>query len=242
MKTLLTITLAITFSVLSFTEGYAQFNKKIVGNSTVTTKTVTTSDYDVINVAGSMDVKLEKGTEGTIVVSTDENLHNYLIIESENGTLTIKIKNQVTLKTKKGIKITVPFKDISKLSLSGSGDVLSKDVINSNSFEVSLSGSGDINLDLDANNIDAKLTGSGDLELSGKTQYFEIKVSGSGNFKGSSLSSQNTQVYISGSGDAKVNATKSLKARVNGSGDIRYSGNPEISDTKVMGSGSIKSI
>jgi hypothetical protein len=46
---------------------------------------------------------------------------------------------------------------------------------------------------------------------------------------------------VSGSGDADVYASNSLKARVNGSGDIDYSGNPNTSDTKVLGSGSISS-
>jgi hypothetical protein len=36
-----------------------------------------------------------------------------------------------------------------------------------------------------------------------------------------------------------VVSTKSLKARVTGSGDIDYKGNPEKKDTKVTGSGDI---
>jgi hypothetical protein len=79
------------------------------------------------------------------------------------------------------------------------------------------------------------------LTLTGMATNLEVKVSGSGDFKGSSLNSENTQVYVSGSGDVEVTATKSIKARVNGSGDIRYSGNPVSSDTKVMGSGDISS-
>ena len=74
-----------------------------------------------------------------------------------------------------------------------------------------------------------------------KLKELEVKVSGSGDFMGSRLKSNNTQAYVSGSGDAEVNASKSIKARVNGSGDIEYSGNPETSDTKVVGSGSISS-
>ena len=79
------------------------------------------------------------------------------------------------------------------------------------------------------------------MTLTGSVNELEVKVSGSGDFMGNGLKSNNTQAYVSGSGDIEVNATKSLKARVNGSGDIEYSGSPETSDTKVLGSGSISS-
>ena len=188
-----------------------------------------------------MDVELVQGNEGSIQVTTDENLHEYLVIETENGKLNIKTKKNVSLRPKKGIHISVPVSDIDGLILTGSGDITSNSTLNTSGLDVNLIGSGDISLDVKANKVDAKVTGSGDLKLSGSVTDFEIKVTGSGDFKGSELTAKNTQVYVSGSGSAKVNATNSIKARVNGSGDVSYSGNPEFSDTKVMGSGTIKS-
>ena len=240
MKSTIKYTLSIAIILLCFNTVNAQF-KKIKGNGNITTKTHTTSDYNEVKIHGFMDVKLESGAEGTITVTTDENIQEHLIVESNNGTLTIKVKNKVNIQTKKGVHITVPFKDLNKVSLTGSGDVLTSSKINSASFEVELTGSGDVILDVDATTIDAKITGSGDLKLKGNATDLEVKVTGSGDFSGKSLTSQNTQVYVSGSGDAIVYASKSLKARVNGSGDINYYGNPESTDTKVMGSGDIGS-
>ena len=117
----------------------------------------------------------------------------------------------------------------------------SKDTINGEALEVSVTGSGDVVLDLTSTTIDAKITGSGDMTLSGTVKDLEVKLSGSGDFKGSALKAENTQAYVSGSGDAEVYASNNLKARVNGSGNIDYSGNPKTNDTKVLGSGSISS-
>ncbi|MBP6585664.1 MAG: DUF2807 domain-containing protein, partial [Flavobacterium sp.] len=50
------------------------------------------------------------------------------------------------------------------------------------------------------------------------------------------------KVNVSGSGDIKVNCTEFIEARVAGSGDIEYKGNPKKVDTKVAGSGTIKMI
>ena len=238
MKVLLHYSLAIALTLLSHNKSFAQF-KKVKGSGNVTTKSHTTSDYHKVDVFGFMNVQLEKGTEGTIRVSTDENIQEYLSIESNEGVLKIKIKNNVHINTKNGIHITVPFTDLDNVSLTGSGDLLTKDKIKSEQFEAEVTGSGDMTLDIDVNRIDAKLTGSGDLKITGTATDLEIKVIGSGDFDGGSLISQNVEAYVSGSGDARVVAKNSIKARVNGSGDIDYSGNPSKSNNKVMGSGNI---
>ena len=240
MKTIIKYTLAIAVTLFCFNTSHAQF-KKVKGNGTITTKTHNTSDYNEVKVVGFMDVILESGTEGSITVKTDENIQEYIIIESKKGILTIKVKNSVNIQTKKGVHVTVPFKDLDIVSLTGSGDVLTNDTVKSDTFDVELTGSGDMILEVEAKTLDAKITGSGDLKLSGKANDFEVKVTGSGDFSGKSLISQNTQVYVSGSGDAIVYASKSLKARVNGSGDIRYYGDPETTDNKTLGSGDINS-
>lgn len=240
MKKILHYSLALSLTLLTYTTSNAQF-KKVKGSGNVTTKTHTTSDYHKVDVVGFMDVKLQKGTEGTITVKTDDNIHEYVSIESNNGVLKLKIKDNVNISTNKGLHITVPFTDLDNVSLTGSGDVLTVDQIKSDQFEAEVTGSGDMILDVEANRIDAKVTGSGDIKITGNTTELEIKVTGSGDFDGGSLDAQNVEAYVSGSGDARVIANNSIKARVNGSGDINYSGNPTTSDTKVMGSGDINS-
>jgi|TARA_R100000479_G_scaffold33554_2_gene13865 hypothetical protein len=217
-------------------------NSKVKGNGNVTTKTVSTSDYDNVHVTGSMDVTLVSGTEGSINVTTDENIHEHLDIRSEGNTLIISVKKGHSISTKKGIDVTVPFKDLSEVKLVGSGDITSTKKIKANNFETSIVGSGDVILNVESSSLNAKVTGSGDMKLTGSADNFELKLSGSGDFDGRSFDANATEVYVSGSGDASVTARKSIKARVHGSGDISYKGNPSKSDTKVLGSGSIKSI
>jgi len=240
MKSIVHYSIAIALSLLSINIGFSQ-NKRVKGNGNVTTKTTTTEDYNEIEVVDFMYVTLESGTEGTITVSAEDNIHEYVEIESKNGVLKLKIKNNVNISTKYGVRITVPFTDINRVSLTGSGDVDSKTTINATHFNTEITGSGDIKLDVKANSIDAKLTGSGDLILTGNVSELEIKVTGSGDFVAKNLKAENVEAYVSGSGDISVYATKKLKARVHGSGDITYSGNPETTDKKVMGSGDITS-
>lgn len=241
MNNLIKFSLAISLIIFGCGDIMAQWGKKVVGNGNVTTRTVNTSNYDAIVATGSMDVHLQKGSEGTITVKTDENLQEYIIVEVENGALKIRTKKNTSLKTKKGIHVYVPFNDISEVSLTGSGDIDTEDTIESDDLEIRITGSGDVNLDVSANTVEATVTGSGDIVVNGNTADLEVRVTGSGDFDGDGLRSENTEAFVSGSGDVSVYASKYLKARVSGSGDIKYDGNPEKKDTKVSGSGSIKS-
>ncbi|MGG5487016.1 head GIN domain-containing protein [Gaetbulibacter sp. PBL-D1] len=215
--------------------------QKIKGNGNMTTITRSTSDYDGIKCAGSFDYILVAGTEGNITIEGEENLLEYIVTEVKGGNLIVKTENNVNLRTSKGktIKITIPFKDINNVSLAGSGDLWNEDKITSTNLDVALAGSGDVVLNVEASSIVGKLTGSGDLTLKGNTNELEAKVSGSGDFHGFNLQSNHTNVAVAGSGDAEVVSNISLKARVAGSGDIEYRGNPKTEDTKVAGSGSI---
>ena len=240
MKNTLNITLMILLITFCSSDAIAQWGKtKVVGNGNVTTKNINTSDYATVKVVGSMDVHLENGAEGNISVTTDENIHAHLDISVDGDVLIIKTEKNVSIRTKKGIHITVPVQDLSEIALVGSGDIDNKDQLKADNMEITLTGSGDIDLNVNIGTLDAKVTGSGDMDLRGSARDLEVKVTGSGDFDGESLTAENTEAYVSGSGDISVKTTNRLKARVHGSGDISYSGNPASIDKKVSGSGNI---
>lgn len=241
MKTLFKKQQLVLLFALTFTfSSYAQW-KSINGNGKMTTETRTTSDYDVIKCAGNMDYILVSGTEGNITLEGEENLLEHIITEVKDGKLIVKTEKGKNLKpsNNKTVKITIPFKDISKVSLAGSGDLWNEDTIATDNLKVSLAGAGDVVLDLNASSVEGSLAGSGDLTLKGKTNDFKVRLAGSGDIDASNLQADNTDVSVTGSGDAEVVSNQTLKARVTGSGDIDYIGNPTKEDTKVTGSGSI---
>ena len=232
-------------TILLTTQIQAQswFGNKVKGNGNVTTISRSTSDYDAIACAGSMDFILIKGTEGKITIEGESNLIEHIITEVKNNKLIVKVEKGFNLRESynKTIKITIPFQDIDKVSLTGSGDLWNTDTINETDLDVDLTGSGDVVLDINTDNVEGSVTGSGDVTLKGKTTNLEASVTGSGDFNGNNLQAENTEVTVTGSGDAEVVSTETLRARVSGSGDIEYKGNPKKEDTKVAGSGSISS-
>lgn len=234
-----TITLTITLLMfVSIMNAQLWGNKKIKGNGNVVTETRTTSDYEGIKCAGSMSFILVAGEEGKIILEGDSNLLEYIITEIKDDNLVIKLKKGLNISYNSTIKIIIPFKNINKVSLAGSGSLYSKDTIESDNLSVSLAGSGDLKLDIKTHFVKGAVAGSGDLTLEGTTNELEAKVAGSGDFHGFGLQANNTDISVAGSGDAEVVSNNTLTARVIGSGDISYEGNPK-KDTKVAGSGSI---
>ena len=217
--------------------------KGIKGNGEVTTITRSVGDYDQIHVAGFFDVDLVYGNEGTITIEGESNLLEYLVTEVNGNALKIKTEKGKNLKPSrnKTIRVTVPFKDIDEVTLSGSGDVVGKDVIKTDTFKTAVAGSGDVIVQVEANTVDGSVAGSGDLTVKGDANSVGFSVAGSGDIHAGNLKAQEAYARVAGSGDIRVNCSKYLKARVSGSGDIEYSGNPDKEDTKVAGSGSISS-
>ena len=215
--------------------------ERIKGNGNITSVTRLTSDYNTVSFAGSFNYVLVSGKEGEIKIEGEENLLEYIITEVKNGALSIKTEKKINLLTSRNqtIKITVPFEDIHAVSLAGSGNVWNESIISTPTFEVSVTGSGEAELEVNTTSLEAKVTGSGDLDLKGKTTDLKLNVLGSGKFEGAKLEANAVDVSVTGSGAATITCSGHLKARIKGSGKIKYIGNPVTKDSKVSGSGTI---
>lgn len=225
--------------LLSFIANAQWSNQKVKGNGKIVSQTRNTADYDAIKVSGSFDIDLVSGKEGNISIKGEENLLSFVKVEVEENTLKIYIEKNTNIRSGKKIHLTVPFEKISELNLSGSGNIQTKNDIKNDKFSVKLSGSGIFNLGVNSNDLDLNVSGSGNVRLTGNTSNFSSKLSGSGDIDASDLKSKNVDVNVSGSGNSKVNCNENLTARVSGSGNIKYVGNPEKRDVKVSGSGNI---
>ena len=79
-------------------------------------------------------------------IYTDENLIEDIVTEVKDGTLIIHYKKDSNFKTSnwKSIKIKIPLVALKNGKLSGSGKILSQEIVQSNHIKTSLAGSGKI--------------------------------------------------------------------------------------------------
>jgi len=215
-------------------------NNNIKANGQVVTTTRTVDNFDNINVSGSFDVDLVKGKEGDISIEASENLMDVIVTEVVDGTLKIKFKKGVNIRNSKTIHITVSYATIEGVSLAGSGNIHTDDVVNAANLDLSLSGSGSIQLGVSCTNLSSSISGSGNMNLNGKTDVFSCSISGSGNVNSSELIANTVHAKISGSGNIKVNAIQEINAKTSGSGNVIYTGNPATVKANSSGSGSVR--
>ncbi|HXS57813.1 MAG TPA: head GIN domain-containing protein [Hanamia sp.] len=212
----------------------------ISGNGNIKSEDRTIPDIHGVRTSGSIDIEIKEGSSYSLVVEDDENLLPYIVTDVSDGVLNIHYKDNYSINDDHA-KVTITAPRLDKISTSGSGDIQGSGTIrNSSEIEFNLSGSGNIEAAVDAPSIKVTGSGSGNIELSGRTKNFDCRVSGSGDISCAGLQSENANIKISGSGNAHVFASVSLKASTSGSGDVFYSGNPQTPEIHTSGSGTVQ--
>ncbi len=202
------------------------------------------SGFHAIVLSGSFDVYITQGPSESVRVKAPSNVISHIITEVNGDVLKLHDRNNTFSWTSifsghSKIAVYVTVKDIRSIILSGSGDVYFKNGLNAGKLELTCTGSGDVTGNMNVKMLNASVSGSGDMKISGKAETSTVSVSGSGDFSAHGLITATTMVRVTGSGDASVNATQKLDARVSGSGDIRYTGGAREVSSSSSGSGEI---
>lgn len=212
----------------------------VTGSGNVGSESREVSNFDAVTLEGSGDLIVTQGNQESLKIEAEENLIPYIRTEVRGHTLHIFIDhtNSLSIDANRPMRYYVSMKDVTGLTLSGSGTITS-DNINTKNLDINLSGSGDVEIDkLKADSLTIDLSGSGKCVLNGEVASQNMNISGSGKCDASELKGKDVDIDISGSGKAMVAATNTLNVTITGSGDITYSGNPKISQT-ITGSGKL---
>ena len=193
-------------------------------------------DFSGIKVDIDANVFIEQGSEQQVRVEGEDNLIELLELDVQDDIWEIEFDRCVDQNESFDIFITLP--EVDYISMAGSGRIRGGNTLVTDDMILRLSGSGDIDLGLDAITLDTRLTGSGDIYVEGVVDEMDLKITGSGEMNAFDLTTADTRVKISGSGDAEVLVTDILDVEITGSGDVLYKGNPVLT-IEITGSGSV---
>jgi hypothetical protein len=179
------------------------------------------NNFDTIDAYDSFDINYyQKDTVPCVVILASDNVMSHIKVKSENGRLTLALKD-------------IPF---------STGQVYIK-VYSQSLKNVMMVGSGNFTADsLKSDNFSYSCTGSGDMMLKNLTcNSFSGAVGGSGDIKLKSIDCKDFSTSVAGSGDIEASGLKCdvINASVAGSGDISLSGSAKKADLSVAGSGNI---
>jgi hypothetical protein len=213
--------------------------KRIRGNGVIKTEERSVSAFKEVEANGDVRLIVIQGDLKPIKIEGDENILPYIEVIQEGDRITIQPRNNVNLNPSGDLNIYVSSPTYTSISVSGSSDIVGQNKISgSEDLSLDASGSGNIEMELDAPKVTAGISGSGTIKLKGQTKDLSLDLSGVGHAYCYDLQSENTRVDISGAGSAQVSASVKLDVDVSGAGNVNYKGNPAISQ-QISGAGSV---
>ena len=214
---LLAVVLAIAALAWAVTREDAELSAAVDGSGVAITETRSLSPFTQVELSGANAVTIGVGGEQRVVVRADDNLVSLVTTEVRDGALVIDTTGSFDAVTPMTVEITVPSLD--GVRLSGSGTIV-----------------------LDGHELDAlvvTLPGAGSITGAGSVTALEVDLAGSGDIDLSALVARDAKVGLSGSGTVLLNVTGRLEADVSGAGSVTFTGDPDVVERDVSGTGSV---
>ena len=187
------------------------------GNGNLTEETRKIENFSKIDAAGAFSIKIKVGEDPSLKISAEENLMHLIRTDVRRNTLIIDTKKNISPRKEIRIYITTP--ELNSIDCSGANNVTAYNI--------------------DSDNFDVDLSGAGSIKLSGDVNRLKAEISGAGNISAKHLKANRVAISVSGAASADVYAAEYLDASVSGVGSIDYYGDPKKTNTRVSGVGSI---
>ena len=201
------------------------------------------AEFSKVSLRTAGTVHITQGDTYSVVVEASDKVLESLETVVNDGKLIIGQEGKWwNWSVNDDLDVYITMRDIEGLGLSSSGKILGQNKFKTGDLDLSLSGSGRIEVETASEDLKASISGSGKLIISGSCDAIKVSISGSGRISAENMSAKTCRANISGSGNARVNVSEALGASISGSGGVHYLGDPDHVNSKVSGSGSVKKI
>lgn len=178
------------------------------------------ADFKSISSQGVYKLVVNVGKKQSVVVSSaDDTILGKLVTKVVGDELVISMPDVKNHKTSDKVTIAINVAELTKFQMEGAGDT----ELNS----------------LKGDRFELKYQGVGRLTANGKVERFVMSMEGVGMVNTRELDAKHADVRLEGVGSAKVRATESLTAKVDGVGSLTYYGHPARIKKSVDGIGSV---
>jgi hypothetical protein len=238
MSTLAKIVVSSLISLMFFSCMDINFGTGVDGNGNVITRERSISEgFDAIKVSRGMDVYItQTGTVG-LKVEADENLHDIIKTEVENGVLKIYAMENIRRSSKKAVYLS--FDAVNLIEATSGSDLYSESTIKADELRLKTTSGSDMDLSLEANKVYCEATSGSDMQLSGTAIFLSADATSGSDIKAQKLQAQQCDAKASSGADIAVFASNQLYAEASSGGDIRYYGDPKTVKTSDNVSGSV---
>jgi len=210
----------------------------LVGIGPMVTREFLVENFTGMDLSIPADITWRRASETSITVVMQENFFEYLTLSINNNILTIRSQTHFSTTAANRPRIYIYSPYVNNLVLSGALDTINWDIIYAENLRILASGAVNATLDLQVNRLDVTGSGATDFFLSGSAGTANITVSGATDFHGFDLQIRDAVLAASGASDVDVSVSHSLNVNASGASDVRYKGNPTVTQ-RVSGSSTL---
>ncbi len=238
MKTIISkLTIALVTIVLFSSCSIDMFNRVNGNKNVITQERKINNDFNSIKVSTGLDLYITQSNNTSLTVEADENLHDIIITEVDNGVL--KIYSEKNIWRAKARKVYVSVNDLEELRATSGADVYSENTLKVTSLKIITTSGADAKISVNAENIETTATSGSDLKISGTTVNHTSKATSGSSIYAYGLKSQNTTARATSGADIDVHASESIDAKATSGGDVDFRGNPKQVNKKSSSGGSV---
>lgn len=193
----------------------------------------TVGEFSELKVYDLIEVELIKSDEDKVVISGKNK--NDVIVNNKNGTLKIKMKLEEVFDGS-NTKVKLYYTKIDVIDGNEGAKIYSNDEIEQFEIDLNAQEGAEIKVKVNVKYINVRAVTGGDIHTSGTAKHQDVSIYTGGDYHGEELKTEHTEVSIRAAGEAYVNATKKVTAKVRAGGDIFIYGNPDnIDESRVLG-------
>ncbi|ARV07830.1 DUF2807 domain-containing protein [Polaribacter sp. SA4-10] len=238
MKNSITKLIAILFITTIFSSCAVDMFNKVTGNRNVISQDrKATDNFTGVKISTGLDLYISQGSKNTITVEADENLHDIIITEVENGIL--KIYSEKGIWKAKSRKIYVTVKTLTSLKATSGSDIYGQDIIKTAEISISATSGADIRVSIDAQSIETSATSGAGIRISGIAVNHASSATSGSSIDAYELKSRNAIAKATSGADINIYASERLEAKATSGGDIDFMGNPKEINKKSNSGGSV---
>ena len=226
MKT--TLKLVALFLTLSLASCNANLNwgDGIDGSGNVVTeKRTIEAPFTKIDASTGVEVLVEQGATTEVEVEVDDNLMEHIVTRVENGTLIVKIEENIN--TMESAIVRVSTKTIEGLESSSGATIRSKNTLKGTNLALKSSSGSTINTDLEYEKVSSESTSGSEIRLSGKALTLDTKSSSGSEIDAKDLAANEITAQSTSGSNTTVNPIVLLNAKASSGSSIDYVKEPK---------------
>lgn len=208
----------------------------LIAQATFAQVTKNLGEFNTIKVFDKLNVKLIPASENKVVITG--NRENEVEVVNNNGELKLRMPFPKLL-SGDDISIKLYFINIDGISASEGSYVSSESVFKQTIMDLNTREGAEINVKLDTQKVNVKAVSGGIIELSGEAVNQDVTIMSGGVLKSRELSTSQTSIEVSAGGNAEINASTLVDAKVKAGGSIYIYGKPRQINKETLFGGKI---